>query len=470
MKPLGITSVLDATIRHGGEVVGVLCHEHIGPPRLWTADEQNFAGSAADRVAAVVDNHERALRELELARAKEAAETASRAKSQFLANMSHEIRTPMTGILGYAEILHECMVEGGPDDSCATAIQTIRANATHLLDLINDILDLSKIEAGKLSLETLRFSPAQLVHEIWSLLRVRAERKGLTFDVTFATPVPQTVKSDPTRLRQILINLIGNAIKFTNKGGIRLDVSLATKDDDAHLQFDVTDTGIGMTEAQSKRLFETFTQGDDSTTRQFGGTGLGLVISRRLATMLGGNVELTETRANVGSTFRATVATGSLKNVPLVEGQQAVVLDTPCQPTCPCLVGTLQDRRILLAEDNPTNRALIAGILRKLGAVVDVAENGAIAVEQALASEGSDEAYDVVLMDIQMPVMDGYEAVRILRQQGYAVPIVALTAHAMAEDRTRCLDAGCDAYATKPIDRQKLIETIAGQLTEKAAT
>ncbi len=403
----------------------------------------------------------------------EQAESASRAKSEFLANMSHEIRTPMTAILGFAEVLLEVGdLEKAPPER-VEAVRTIKRNGEYLLNLINDILDLSKIEAGKLTVERISCSPFEVVAEVESLIRVRSIGKGLDLRVEYEGAIPETIQSDPTRLRQILINLLSNAVKFTETGHVDLITRLAKRPDGRPaLEFDVVDTGLGMTTEQAARLFKPFSQADASTTRQFGGTGLGLSISKRLAEILGGEVGLVETRLGVGSRFRLTVATGPLDGVRILERPDEVHRIKPVDPgETAAEVGRLECR-ILLAEDGPDNQRLIAHVLKKAGAKVTVVENGKLAVEAALAAtcrtrEGdSAPPFDLILMDMQMPVMDGYTATASLRERGYAGPIVALTAHAMDNERQKCLDAGCDDYATKPIDRQKLIETIRHSVSE----
>ncbi len=398
----------------------------------------------------------------ELKHALLAAEAASRAKSEFLANMSHEIRTPMTAILGYVDLLAE-----SPD---ATAqqdyITTIRRNGDHLLRVLNDILDLSKIEAGRMEIERIQVAPAEFAAEVVDLMGMRAHGKGLTLDVVCRGELPATIATDPTRLRQILLNLIGNAIKFTEHGGVRLEVFLAAHDGtQGMLGFRVVDTGIGMTEDQVAALFRPFTQADTSTTRRFGGTGLGLTISRRFAQMLGGDIDL-HSVPGVGSTFTVTVATGDLTRVPI---EAAAYLGRSARggarPTARDEAPTLSGR-ILLAEDGPDNQRLIAHVLRRAGADVTVVADGRQAVDRVLAESAG---FDLVLMDMQMPELDGYAATQELRERGCQVPVVALTAHAMTGDRERCLLAGCNGYATKPIDRNALIGVCAEWLKSKPA-
>jgi signal transduction histidine kinase/AmiR/NasT family two-component response regulator/HPt (histidine-containing phosphotransfer) domain-containing protein len=386
--------------------------------------------------------------------AKEAAEAASVAKSQFLANMSHEIRTPLTAILGFAENLLDSDTS---ERERRDAVGTILCNGEHLLEILNDILDLSKIEAGKLAIEQIVISPARLAADVVAIMRVRAEVKGVSLTIGYATPIPETIVTDPTRLRQILMNLIGNAIKFTERGGVELRIASDQWQGEPKLRFDVIDTGLGMTADQLAGLFEAFSQADASTARRFGGTGLGLAISRRLAGYLGGEVTV-ESEVGRGSTFSLTVATGPLADVPLVESP--LDLESARQADRVDLDALRLDARILLVEDSPDSQRLIAAFLRKIGAEVDVAESGHEAIEKALALQHSPAPYDLVLMDIQMEGLDGFEATRILRSEGFNQPVIALTANAMSGDREACLAAGCDDYAVKPIKRGQLVRQI----------
>jgi PAS domain S-box-containing protein len=405
----------------------------------------------------------------ELMQLSQAAQAATRAKSEFLANMSHEIRTPLTAILGYADLLGESSAQLDKQQTAAT----IKRNGEYLLTIINDLLDLSKIEAGKLEVERILCSPCQIFADLTSLMSVGADAKGLRLRVGCEGPVPETIHSDPVRLRQIVINLLGNAIKFTEAGEVRMTMRmLAPPGAEPKLQIDVSDTGIGMSEEQVRRLFQPFAQADSSTTRRFGGTGLGLMISKRLAVMLGGDISVFSVPGK-GSTFRVTVATGPLEGVPLIDHAQAA---TP-RPAQRAPAPSLLPCRILLVEDGPDNQRLISFVLRKAGAEVVVAQNGREAVDLVLAAPGDaggggqlrDPPFDLVLMDIQMPVMDGYEATRRLRQGGFTAPIIALTAHAMSQDIRRSTEMGCDFHLSKPIDRRLLIETIARFLVSAAA-
>jgi signal transduction histidine kinase/ActR/RegA family two-component response regulator len=394
--------------------------------------------------------------ELEVARL--AADSASQAKSHFLANMSHEIRTPMTAILGFADLLTE------PGQSPAERLECVRIiqrSGEHLLSIINDILDLSKIESGHMTTDRIRCSPLRIVADVTSLMRPKAAAKGLSLSVSCPDPVPETILTDPTRLRQVLMNLVSNAVKFTEDGGVTIAVSLEQKPGtEPALVIEVRDTGIGMTPEQIGRIFQPFVQADSSTSRRYGGTGLGLSISRRLARMLGGDISITS-EPGLGSQVAARFAAGPLDGVRLVHFGGEALADEAA-PAGPDRIGLRG--RILLAEDGPDNQRLIAFHLRKAGAAVDIAENGRIAVDRALGALASGRPYDLIIMDMQMPELDGYAAAAELRRRGYAGPIVALTAHAMTGDRERCLAAGCTEYATKPIDRAGLLGACAAQM------
>ena len=419
-----------------------------------------------DRYQGIILN---AINVTDLVESRKAAEDATRAKSEFLANMSHEIRTPMAAILGFTEIL--LGEDGGeePSPNQVDALETIKRNGEHLLDLINDILDLSKIESGKLEIERTACSPARVLADVLSLMRVRAEAKNLPLEVEYVGAIPEQIYSDPTRVRQILINLLGNAVKFTETGTVRVTTRLVYSPGKATcLQFDVADTGIGLTPEQIAKLFQPFTQADASTARRFGGTGLGLTISKRLAEMLGGDISITS-EAGKGSTFTVTVETGPLEGSRMLDNPSEAVAETR-QKVKECLTPAIKlNCRLLLAEDGPDNQRLISFVLRKAGADVTLAENGQIARQKALAARDSGEPFDVILMDMQMPVMDGQTATRKLREDGYTGLIIALTANAMAGDEQECRQAGCDGYATKPIDRSRLFAEIARHLGTDAS-
>ncbi len=388
--------------------------------------------------------------------ARQLAEAANESKSLFLANMSHEIRTPMTAILGFAELLEDQELIKDPAIT-SNAIQTIRTNATHLLSIINDILDMSKIEAGSMKVEEIEISPVQLLGEVESLLGPRAKGKGISLRLIYDTLMPERIYSDPTRLRQILLNLVGNAIKFTEAGSVEIRTSFFATTN--RIQFRIVDTGVGLTAKQLEIVstFQAFSQADASTTRQFGGTGLGLRISSTLAQLLGGFINV-ESQPGRGSVFTVTIEA----KVPQVVQNTMVenaATSTALEPTSSNTSSInapqpLAGMKILIAEDGPDNQKLISLHLRKAGADVVIAENGLIAAERI---EKGDCHFDLVLMDMQMPVLDGYQATRRLRSGGYSKPIVALTAHALETDRKKCLDSGCDEFATKPISRNELV-------------
>lgn len=386
--------------------------------------------------------------------AKAASDTANQAKSEFLANMSHEIRTPMTAILGFTDVLSHTVNRDDEID----AVQTIRRNGEYLIELINDILDLSKIEAGRLTLESIDVSPVRLVTDVVSLMRVRARAKGLELKVHYSTPVPATIQSDPTRVRQILINLISNAIKFTDQGSVELIIRLRQElDQPIQIQFDVIDTGIGMTEEQIGRLFRPFTQADSSTTRKYGGTGLGLSICHRLVQLLGGVLTVTS-QPGTGTTFTVTINTGRIEAVQLISPLED--LNLPLELATTTEAAPVKSGRILLAEDGPDNQRLIKYMLNKAGLDVTCVDNGETACELALSSAALGTPFDLIFMDMQMPILDGYSATRRLREFGYARPIIALTAHAMSGDRAKCLAAGCNDYTIKPINRDMLLRIV----------
>jgi signal transduction histidine kinase len=370
----------------------------------------------------------------ELKRKYSEVDSANRVKGAFLASMSHEIRTPLTAICGFADLL---LGRKRTPEEHDEFIRTIKRNGDHLLTITNDILDLSKIEAGKMRVECLSTSPTDLIAEVCSMLRAPAIEKGLTLEVTYDGPIPTQIRTDPTRLRQTLINLVGNAIKFTDAGTVTIVAGLSTPATDKNPMFKiaVSDTGIGLTQEQMDNLFIPFLQADIETTRKFGGTGLGLSISRHLANLLGGDISVSSVKGK-GATFTLTVGTGSLDGVPVHDRP----LEAGVQPVVKLPEKFQLKGRILLAEDGASNQKLITCYLREAGCSVDIAPNGAEAVEKALVSWRGGLPYDVVLMDMLMPVMDGYQATLKLRQNGYTRPILALTANALAGDRSKCLN------------------------------
>jgi PAS domain S-box-containing protein len=383
--------------------------------------------------------------------ASEKAQQAARSKSEFLANMSHEIRTPMTAILGFAEMLRDNKVDEAERQE---SVHTIVRNGEHLLAILNDVLDLSKIEAGKMKPELVPVQTAELLAEIVNLMRIRAQAKSIGLRLEMQPDLPQAMLTDPTRLRQILLNLIGNALKFTEQGEVVLEVRRSQSSDDA-IEFDVVDTGIGMTPEQAATLFQAFSQADASTARKFGGTGLGLIICQRLARMLNGNVWIVTSAPGKGTRFRFLLP-HVRPPFPLPnDSTYASTAHSGVQKELPALNG-----RVLLAEDGLDNRRLISALLRKAGVHSDSAENGAIALRMVEQAESRGEPYDLILMDMQMPELDGYGATRAIRDRGYRMPIVALTAHATTGDREKCLEAGCDEFATKPLDRAHFSEIL----------
>ena len=380
-----------------------------------------------------------------------AAEAANTAKSSFLANMSHEIRTPLTAIIGFSESLLDT---GQTMPDRVESIHTIIRSGKHLMQIINDILDLSKVEADKLEIESLEVSPFELLDDVCSLVALMAEEKGLFLNVEYIFPLPETIITDPVRLKQIIINICSNAVKFTHSGGVTVKVLYNSTD--AKLLFDVIDTGIGLTKEQVDKLFSAFTQADSSTTRKYGGTGLGLHLSQELAIKLGGDICI-ESTPEIGSCFTTSINVGDVSNINLLTEAPNIERE-PSQSITDGIETTLTGI-VLLAEDNVDNQRLVSMYLKKLGAKVVLANNGKEAVEKALEND-----FDLVLMDMQMPVMSGLEATKYLRKMKYTQPIVALTANVMKEDMEACTKAGCDDFMEKPLSQLKFRETISRYL------
>ncbi|NLK42323.1 MAG: response regulator [Planctomycetes bacterium] len=376
------------------------------------------------------------------------ANDANQAKSEFLANMSHEIRTPMNAIIGFSELL----AEEDLTDHQQMFVKTVLSSGRNLLKLINDILDFSKIEAGKLKTEIVQVELEPFLSELDSFLRPLTFEKNLHFEILRCSPLPAIIYTDPVRVRQCLINLTGNALKFTETGHVFINVDVERIRDKDFIRFDVEDTGVGIPQEKQAQIFEAFTQADSSTTRKYGGTGLGLTITRQLAGLLGGTLRL-KSEVGKGSVFSLRIPAGiDVTQTPTTDpysaaGQLSDLTDTEAVAAKhPRLSG-----RILVAEDSAANQALIRAMLARMGLIVEIAENGQEALEWL-----EKETFDVVLMDMQMPVMNGYDATRSIRRNGWTLPVVALTAHAMKGDDQKCLEAGCNEYLSKPIDRDKL--------------
>ncbi|MBX9654911.1 response regulator [bacterium] len=397
---------------------------------------------------------------IQLEAAKDEAERANHAKSGFLANMSHEIRTPMTSVLGFTDLLMEELTSSGASAQVINALATIKRNGRHLLDLVNDILDLSKIEAGKMSVERMPCRIRDMISDVDTLFRERFENKHINLVVSCHGLLPETIQTDPTRLRQIIINLLGNALKFTERGTVSLTVDLVRENLAApKLRLVVKDSGIGMDKQTLSRIFRPFTQAEVSGSR-FGGTGLGLAISQLLAQMLGGKITV-ESKLGEGSTFTVMIDTGPIEGVILSstlpnDGHMELTAkeQTSVSERLP------QGIRVLLVEDGLDNQRLLSILLKKQGATVEIAENGLLAIEMVERSNDEEAPYDIILMDMQMPVMDGYEATTKLRAMDCRIPIIALTANAMTGQREKCLAAGCSDFATKPIQRTELFRSI----------
>lgn len=403
-------------------------------------------------VCLVTDITDSKIYENELKAAKKEADAANKAKSQFLANMSHEIRTPLNAIMGLSELL--LSDQNNPEKTLW--LQKIVRNSEHLKKIINEILDLSKIEAGKMQLQMAPFSLTKTISRVKSMLAPLAHEKSLKLVFEIEGSIPDTIVSDEDKLEHIFLNILGNAIKFSSKGRVMLRASL-NKGDGALMHFTITDNGLGMSADQAKHLFEPFTQVDSSSTRRFGGTGLGLALAKQMAQALGGDVYLEKSAPGEGSTFVVTLDPGAFNPSPQITSFNTTFIDHHQDAdTGTNTAENLNGLSVLLVEDSVDNQFLLQHFLEKAGVDVDVASDGQEGLQKALAGD-----HDLILMDLQMPVMDGYTATSTLRLRGYNKTIVAFTAHSYQEERDRCLKIGFDDFLSKPVKRKELISCIA---------
>ena len=427
----------------------------ITPVRNDKGELSNFIGVQFD-----VTKHLKV--EQQLAHARDIAEAANTAKSSFVANMSHEIRTPLTTIVGMTEML----LDQENDKSKLDTLQLIHQSSRHLASLVNDVLDLSKIEAEKLESELGEVELMRVIEDVAASMHYRAKEKGLSFDLVYEGMIPETIRTDAVRLRQVLFNLGGNAIKFTEKGGVTVRCKLVDRESRPMLQIAVEDTGIGFKNSQVNELFEKFKQVDDSLTRRQGGSGLGLFISRRIVELIGGRLAA-KGKPGVGSVFTLDLPTGDLSSRTMIDPNSLRSQDEGFEIKAEVDDYRLDGKRILVAEDTRGIQMLLKRVLENAGAEVEVAADGQMAVDVLSEKDNENSSYDLFVLDMHMPRLSGYDTASAIRRRGITAPIIALTASAMRGDREKCLAAGCDDYLTKPIDRQKLLEKITNLMTAK---
>ncbi|QEG22392.1 response regulator [Mariniblastus fucicola] len=460
-----LTMPWEKAMRSGSPIAGTLLQlpNHSGKKMTLIANSSPIVGAKGDYVGVLTsfeDVTDLERHKVDLARAKQTADNANKAKSEFLARMSHEIRTPMNAILGYAEVLRDNLEED--PNTRQNHLTTIHNSGEHLLALINDILDLSKIESGQMELERTPVSVFAMMRDVVAVLKIKADEKNIYLRCEYGSAMPVKIQADAVRLRQSIINLVGNAIKFTDEGGVTIRTDVVRNRKSTMLSIRVQDTGIGMSKEAKRKIFQPFSQADTSITRRFGGTGLGLAICKELAEKMGGSVTVDSTPGE-GSSFNLMVDIGDISGVDLVsERDSQVVAKTKANTDREI---ELPPMKVLIVDDGDTNRRLVSVYLRKANADFETAENGEIAVQKV-----NSEHFDVVLMDMHMPVMDGFEATKLLRKQGHRLPIIALTANAMAEDKKQCLDAGCSGFLAKPINRERLLTELSVAVTGRVST
>jgi two-component system, sensor histidine kinase len=420
-----------------GHIFGTISLIRSRDREQFSDSEVELVGEFARRAGIAIEN----------ARLLQAAQRANEAKSEFLANISHEIRTPLGAIIGFTELMRE---ENPSPEECRRYLEIVHRNGRQLYELIGDLLDLSKIESGKDDLNCSDIALKVIVEDVAAMLSFKAAERHLKIVTDYAPGLPERIYSDQLKIRQILINLLGNAIKFSSGGRIAIRVRALEVQGKNQIAIDVEDNGIGISPEKQKRLFQAFTQADSSMARRFGGSGLGLFLSKKLAQALGGDVTLLSSEIDKGSTFRIT-----LLHVPAQpDGGEAQQVWSSDRPTL-----LRESRRLLVVDDSRDNQLLISHLLKGENVSIDFANDGSEAVEKGVSGD-----YDLIVMDIQMPVVDGYTATRRLRDRGVQVPIIAVTAHALREDREKCLAAGCTGYITKPIEAKSFRQTIRGYL------